>query len=97
MTTKKDNVILFETLAKPVSSQERMLEDFNLLLEAAANGSLKNFVGTGFLDDGRRVVCLSGDLSKMVEIRGAIRWLEDDYVVGMADMGHISEGDEEPT
>jgi hypothetical protein len=50
------------------------------LLELARSGELQSLVATGFTKDGMRLSMWGGEHTNVYEMRGAIMWLDSEYV-----------------
>lgn len=62
---------------EPRESLVRALQELLVLAQA---GRLQSFVGTGFMSDGARMSFWSDHHPNVYEMRGAIAWLQDEYV-----------------
>lgn len=57
-----------------------LIEVIEDALEMARSGKLQSLIATGFTDEGLRLALWGGEHTNVYEMRGAIMWLDSEYV-----------------
>ncbi len=80
--SEQTNIRFMPGVSRPSDGRpdEALVKVLENLLSRAKSGQLQSLIATGFLGNGERVAAWGGQHENVYEMRGAIAWLENEYV-----------------